>query len=43
MSSTQTLMGAIAALLIVVVVLLVNQQHHTVGDSLHEAVQEMKH
>jgi hypothetical protein len=39
------MMGFIAALLLVIVVLLavdINQRHHTVGDSLHEAVQDMK-
>jgi hypothetical protein len=45
MANTQVLIGAIAALLLVIVVLLTNGfavQHHTVGDSLHEAVQEIK-
>lgn len=45
MANTQVLMGVVAALLLVVIVLLANtiaERHHTVGDSLHEAVQEMK-
>ncbi|MEZ0226695.1 MAG: hypothetical protein ACAH83_19215 [Alphaproteobacteria bacterium] len=44
--NTQVLMGVIATLLVLIVVLLttdINVRHHTVGDSLHEAVQEMKH
>lgn len=43
--NTQVLMGVIATLLVVIIVLLttgINVRHHTVGDSLHEAVQEMK-
>lgn len=46
MANTQVLMGAVAALLLVVAILLASnltERHHTVGDSLHEAVQEMKH
>ena len=39
------MMGVVAALLLVIVILLavdINQRHHTVGDSLHEAVQDLK-
>lgn len=45
MLNTQVLMGVIATLLILIIVLLttgINVRHRTVGDSLHEAVQEMK-
>jgi hypothetical protein len=45
MPNTQVLMGVIATLLVLIVVILttgINVRHHTVGDSLHEAVQEIK-
>jgi beta-lactam-binding protein with PASTA domain len=45
MPNTQVMMGVIATLLVVVIVLLTNtytERHRTIGDSLHEAVQEIK-
>lgn len=39
------MLGAVGALLLVLIILLVvdiNQRHHTVGDSIHEAVEELK-
>lgn len=39
------MMGFIAALLLVIVILLtvnMNRRHHSVGDSFHEVIQEMK-
>lgn len=45
MPDPKVLMGVVATLLVVIVVILatgINVRHHTVGDSLHEAVQEMK-
>ena len=46
MPDPKVLMGVVATLLVVIVVILttgIGERHHTVGDSLHEAVQEMKH
>lgn len=39
------MLGAVGALLLVLIILLVvdiNQRHHTVGDSIHEAVEDLK-